>query len=522
MKKQTLFLALLLFSVLSLPAQINVYDIEQPVEDKPLTRNHQWEVGLHAGHFFTSGNVDFLPGYGAGLHIRRATDYVFSLRMDLMYGKLRGEDPGNIRSFQNTWFSGSLVGIASLNSLKWNTGERKTNFYALTGLGANSFDVILFQGEEAPEIVDKDIAMHTDIGVGMAFKVSEKLNVGIEHKFSFVLGDRSDLPDGVETFSIGESRSTFRDVLHYTSIKINFNIGKRAVTEPLYWVNPLDSVLNEVNTVKETTKANKEAILASQQGGGTYTPSAPRTNSDGNSPMGTVETGPGVVSGGGSDQPKLIETIIIREKEPNVAKEEVMAELEQMIDERMMEIQASIPPATTEEGQEEPETTAPPKRTSPPVATAEPKETAPAPAPPRPRAPVSNNGGNTVISLNNYLILSTVYFDNGSSSVKDRNVLPLASLANSMKENPDLRLLVIGHADQTGDEAVNDLLSYKRADAVVKYLVKFYKIPRNRLVLRWRGERDPVVGGSHAVNRRVTFEEAFDEKDMGAPSKKKK
>ena len=510
MKKQAFIFSLLILCAFSLQAQINVYDIEQPQEEKPLTKNHQWEIGVHAGHFFSSGNIDFIPGYGAGLHVRRATDYIFSLRMDLMYGKLEGEDPGNIRSFTNNWISGSIVGIASLNSLKWNTGERKTNFYALAGLGANSFEVQLNENEISTQAVTKEVGMHTDLGIGMAFKVSNKLNVGIEHKFSFVLGDRSDLPDGVQTFSPGENRSTFRDLLHYTSIKINFNIGKKAVTEPLYWVNPLDSVLNEVNALKETTASNSEDLRTGRRVP-TGPPGGPVILGENEEDYSDLpqETRP-PLAGNVGDQPKLIETIIIREKEPNVAKEEVMEELEQIIDERLLEIQASLPNSSaTAPDKSEPElaATVPARNTE--------VEYRPAP---------SNNtyeGGRTVISINNYLILSTVYFNNGSSSVSDKNVIPLASLANTLRENPDLKLLVIGHADQTGDEVVNDGLSYKRADAVIKHLVKLHKIPRSRLVLQWKGERDPVVGGSHAVNRRVTFEEAKDEKDMAPPSKKK-
>ena len=210
MKEQTLLLTFFLFSIIGLKAQINVYDIEQPEEEKPLTKTHQWEMGLHAGHFFSAGNIDFIPGFGTGLHIRRATDYVFSIRMDLMYGSLRGEDPGATRSFENKWFSGSLQGIASLNNLKWNNGERKSNFFAFAGVGANSFEVELTENDVTAVPVEQEVAMHADMGAGIAFKINEKLNVGIEHKFTFVFGGRSDLPDGVQTFSSGgDNRGTY-------------------------------------------------------------------------------------------------------------------------------------------------------------------------------------------------------------------------------------------------------------------------------------------------------------------------
>lgn len=42
---------------------------------------NSWEVGLHGGHFFIDGDVDRrIPGgWGAGLHLRKAVNYMFSL-----------------------------------------------------------------------------------------------------------------------------------------------------------------------------------------------------------------------------------------------------------------------------------------------------------------------------------------------------------------------------------------------------------------------------------------------------------
>jgi len=51
-----------------------------------------WELGLHGGHFFIDGDVDrTVPGgWGAGLHLRKAVNYVFSVRGDLFYGRATG------------------------------------------------------------------------------------------------------------------------------------------------------------------------------------------------------------------------------------------------------------------------------------------------------------------------------------------------------------------------------------------------------------------------------------------------
>jgi outer membrane protein OmpA-like peptidoglycan-associated protein len=487
MKEQTLLLILFLFTLFELQAQINVYDIDHPEEEKPLTKTHQWEFGLHSGHFFSSGNIDFIPGYGAGLHIRRATDYVFSLRLDLMYGNLRGEDPGNTRSFQNNWFSGSLQGVASLNNLKWNSGERKSNFYALAGFGANSFEVELTENDVTALPVENDIAMHADLGAGIAFKITEKLNIGLEHKVTFVFGGRSDLPDGVQTFSTnGDNRGTFRDLLNYTSVRINFNIGKNATSAPLYWVNPLDSVMNEVQAVKEETIANKEAISDQKEENSTRNVredslrpillegDSEETAVDAYVETPTEESNSVEKAPGETIASEELEREVTEEYEeetepapaPEIDREAVMAEVEKIVEERLKDIETKVP--TTKE-------------------------------------------------YKTYLLLPTVYFDNSSAEIKELYKEPLKKLAEILQEDTELKLVVIGHADQTGTTEINDRLSFQRASNVIDYLMVQHNINRERLILQWMGERDPIVGGSHDVNRRVTFEKASTETNMAPP-----
>ncbi|MBK9376885.1 MAG: hypothetical protein IPM86_00770 [Saprospiraceae bacterium] len=52
----------------------------------PPKPKNMWEIGLHGGHYFIDGDVDpALPGYGFGLHIRKAVHYALSLRLDVGY-----------------------------------------------------------------------------------------------------------------------------------------------------------------------------------------------------------------------------------------------------------------------------------------------------------------------------------------------------------------------------------------------------------------------------------------------------
>jgi len=75
-----------------------------------------------------------------------------------------------------------------------------------------------------------------------------------------------------------------------------------------------------------------------------------------------------------------------------------------------------------------------------------------------------------------------------------------------MKEQPDLRAEIRGHADSTGTDAYNQTLSEKRAAAVMKYLVD-HGIDKARLTAIGFGESRPVASNDTAegqkLNRRV-------------------
>lgn len=74
-------------------------------------------------------------------------------------------------------------------------------------------------------------------------------------------------------------------------------------------------------------------------------------------------------------------------------------------------------------------------------------------------------------------------------------------------------IAVVGHTDGMGDDAYNDALSLRRAQAVVEWLATEGGVDRARLKAEGRGEREPVAanerGGQddpegRARNRRVT------------------
>jgi outer membrane protein OmpA-like peptidoglycan-associated protein len=80
----------------------------------------------------------------------------------------------------------------------------------------------------------------------------------------------------------------------------------------------------------------------------------------------------------------------------------------------------------------------------------------------------------------------------------------LGYLANAMRNQPQAVIHIIGHADPTGSQGRNNLLSKLRAKVVANYLV-MQGIPQRRLTTDGRGSRELINANNPTVNRRVDF-----------------
>jgi OOP family OmpA-OmpF porin len=84
----------------------------------------------------------------------------------------------------------------------------------------------------------------------------------------------------------------------------------------------------------------------------------------------------------------------------------------------------------------------------------------------------------------------------------------LIELADSLKTNPDLNLLIEGHTDNIGNSAYNLKLSEERAEAVKKVLVS-HGISESRIQVKGFGDTRPIATNEsakgRAENRRVVF-----------------
>ncbi|MGB5524815.1 MAG: OmpA family protein, partial [Polyangiales bacterium] len=87
----------------------------------------------------------------------------------------------------------------------------------------------------------------------------------------------------------------------------------------------------------------------------------------------------------------------------------------------------------------------------------------------------------------------------------------LDNVAAVLIAHPEIKKIrVEGHTDKTGSLKYNMILSKKRANTVVRYLVGRGQVSRSRLVAQGFGPKKPLVPDAkskeeQAMNRRVEF-----------------
>ena len=100
-----------------------------------------------------------------------------------------------------------------------------------------------------------------------------------------------------------------------------------------------------------------------------------------------------------------------------------------------------------------------------------------------------------------------IYFDTGKSTLKPESQPTLQEITKLLKADPNLKLYVVGHTDNTGAFDANMKLSMDRAGAVVNALVSQFSVNAARLRACGDGPTSPVASNDKeegkALNRRV-------------------
>ena len=102
-----------------------------------------------------------------------------------------------------------------------------------------------------------------------------------------------------------------------------------------------------------------------------------------------------------------------------------------------------------------------------------------------------------------------MFFNSGKWDVKSDSYAELDRLVALLSDIPSLKIEISGHTDNVGSVSFNELLSQRRADAVVNYLVG-KGVDKKRLSAKGYGQSKPVDSNNtaegRALNRRTEFE----------------
>jgi outer membrane protein OmpA-like peptidoglycan-associated protein/opacity protein-like surface antigen len=308
----------------------------------PSKPRNQWEIGVKGGLFQVSGDIpaQFVsPGFGA--HVRKAFGYIFSLRMEYLYGIGKGysfreaenfaknpawganiADPnqrysapkavtvGGVRQivssstglastpFERVYYNYktkvqdlSLQAVFTLNNVRFHKSKTGFNIYGFAGVGGSIYDTKVNaldednnnqnynfnsisqasyknrrdfiknmkknildgsfetpaenQGDRRPKLFGDTFKPSGTVGMGVAFKLSNRVNLALEDRWTIV---KDDLLDGQrwQEQAWGDAVLTRDfDSYNYMTVGLNINLGAKSV-EPLWWLNPLDYAYSEI------------------------------------------------------------------------------------------------------------------------------------------------------------------------------------------------------------------------------------------------------------------------------------
>jgi len=115
------------------------------------------------------------------------------------------------------------------------------------------------------------------------------------------------------------------------------------------------------------------------------------------------------------------------------------------------------------------------------------------------------------LASSGHVVVNGILFDTGKADVKPESAPALEEVAKLLKQNPTLKVYVVGHTDNVGSLAANIDLSKRRAAAVVQSLTTTYGISTASLQAYGNGPYAPVASNhsedGRALNRRVELVE---------------
>ncbi len=286
-------------------------------------------------------------------------------------------------------------------------------------------------------------------GLGMGFRLSQRVEVGLETRFIFTGSDYLDnfafrsYETGSRSINVATANT---DIVNYTMFNVGYNLGKNA-EEPTWFVNPVDY------TYDYLAYLDKKTDFTDTDGDGV----PDIWDDEENTPKGAVVDVNGVTMDSDGDgcpdheDPEPFSSpqypiVDCKTQWPEGLKKDEVIEL------------------------------------------------------------IKEN------SIDGWF-LPMIHFDLDKSKIRTEDVANLDHVGEVMTRYKNIKVDVIGHTDQRASEEYNLKLSQRRSEAAVNYLVDNYGIDRSRFNIRYEGEAKPIIPNAkgekeYYMNRRVEFKVA--------------
>ncbi len=506
----------------------------------PAKPKNMWELGIHAGSAFISGDVDapFPAGYGFGLHLRKAINYTLSFRLDGTYQSSKGFDArgynflgsektytqnvadhpilsnytdittnnDNIhRNYKTNILAFSFEGILNIGNVLFHNPSNKWNLYGVFGIGLDlpKTSVDLLNGDQLYDFsgVTAGLDLTTRKGRNQSRKNLKALldgnfetKGGVDQDVITFLGDyKTVIPHF--NFGIGLTRKL--------SKRINISLEHRVMISDN---DLLDGFTYRSNLDQSTSKDVPH-----------YTSVRLGIN------LGSFEkrveplywinplNGPYTDLAELKQRPKFDLTDSDGDGVIDMTDQEVNTPAGCPVDTRGVTLDSdgdNIPDCKDQEPY------------SPPGYQVNKDGVAQIPEKYMTEDQVVDliNTRGAALSGNVNWFLPMIHFDLDKYYVKPEFYGSLHQVATVMNSHPDMKIVVHGYTDNRNSDEYNNVLSYNRANAAINYLVANYNIPRSRFVLTYGGEASPIIKGlkdnhavtateeyEHYINRRVEF-----------------
>lgn len=243
--------------------------------------------GLHVrkafGYVF-SMRLEYMMGTAKGLNWKRSS-YLPPAGGGNPWAVAGYNSPFYYNNYKTKIQDLSLQGVVTLNNIRFHKSKTGINFYGFAGIGGTVYDTKVNarggsgtyetaflsiagnvykdrkdtkkalkdllddsyesdaenHGETRPKLFGGTFKPSGSVGLGVALKLSNRVNLALEDRITFI---KDDLLDGQRWAEQGDLTRDF-DSYNFLSIGANFNLGAKSV-EPLWWLNPLDYAYSEI------------------------------------------------------------------------------------------------------------------------------------------------------------------------------------------------------------------------------------------------------------------------------------